>query len=243
MTLRFTRALISAALVAAAPIAFVVPAAPAAAIPVFDPANYAQNVLQAARSLEQINHQIQSLQNEAAMLQNMAKNLQRIDFPELERLKSAMGRVDQLIGQAKGIDFKVDQLDERVKALFPGNSGTALQSDARVAAARARLDAAMSAVRQSMAVQAQVAENVGEDRGLLADLVARSQGAQGALDVAQATNQLLALSAKQQIQLQSLMAAEYRSQALERAQRVQAQADGRALTKRFLGSGHAYTPQ
>jgi P-type conjugative transfer protein TrbJ len=34
---------------------------PAAAITVFDPSNFAQNILQAARALEQINNQIQSL--------------------------------------------------------------------------------------------------------------------------------------------------------------------------------------
>src|SRR3546814_15088815 len=34
---------------------------------VFDPSNYAQNVLTAARTLQQINNQIQSLQNEASM--------------------------------------------------------------------------------------------------------------------------------------------------------------------------------
>ena len=32
---------------------------------VYDPSNYAQNVLTAARTLEQINNQITSLQNEA----------------------------------------------------------------------------------------------------------------------------------------------------------------------------------
>jgi len=41
---------------------------------VFDPSNYAENVLQAARALEQINNQIQSLQNEAQMLINQAHN-------------------------------------------------------------------------------------------------------------------------------------------------------------------------
>ena len=59
---------------------------PAHAIPVFDSANYAQNLLTAARTLQQINQQIQSLQNEASMLTNMAKNLSRISFPELTEL-------------------------------------------------------------------------------------------------------------------------------------------------------------
>ena len=37
---------------------------------VFDPNNYAQNVLTAARALQQINNQIVSLQNQAQMLIN-----------------------------------------------------------------------------------------------------------------------------------------------------------------------------
>ena len=35
---------------------------------VFDAANYAQNLLEAARALQQINNQIQQLQNEATMM-------------------------------------------------------------------------------------------------------------------------------------------------------------------------------
>ena len=117
-------------------------------------------------------------------------------------------------------------------------------SDVRIARpARARLDAASDAFRHSMAVQSQVAQNVKEDAALLADLGARSQGTQGALEAAQATAQLIALSTKQQLQLQSLMASEYRSQSLERARRAQAESDGQAATRRFLGSGTAYTPR
>src|SRR3546814_15247884 len=51
-----------------------IPASSASAqITVFDPTNYTQNMLSAARALQQINNQIQSLQNQAAMLTNMAK--------------------------------------------------------------------------------------------------------------------------------------------------------------------------
>jgi P-type conjugative transfer protein TrbJ len=212
-----------------------------ASIAVFDPTNYAQNLLQAARALEQINQQIQSLQNEAAMLQNMARNLERIDFPQLEQVKGALQRVDQLMGQARGIDFRVDQLDQRFRAMFPGAVDQAMRTDRRVANARARLDGAMDGFRHSMAVQSQVVANVREDAALLADLATRSQNAVGALQASQATNQLLALSTKQQLQLQSLMAAEFRSQGLERARRGQAEEEARAATRRFLGSGQAYT--
>jgi P-type conjugative transfer protein TrbJ len=221
-----------------------IPAAPAAAgMPVFDPTNYAQNLLQAARALEQINNQVQSLQNEAAMLRNMGRNLERLDFPQLERVKGALQRIDGLMVEAQAIDFRVDQLDRRFRAMFPGAAGEALKSDRRIAAARSRIDGAMDGFRHSMTVQAQVVENVREDAALLAELAERSQGAVGSLQAVQATNQLLALGLKQQFQLQTLMASEFRSQGLERARRAQAEHDARAATRRFLGSGRAYTPR
>lgn len=54
---------------------------------------------------------------------------------------------------------------------------------------------------------------------------------------------MLALTAKQQFQIQNLMAAQYRAEATEAARRAQAEAEGRAATTKFLGTGSAYTPQ
>lgn len=68
-----------------------------AQLTVFDPGNYSQNLLTAARTLQQINNQIQSLQNEANMLVNQAKNLTRIDFPELQALTQTLQQVDRLM--------------------------------------------------------------------------------------------------------------------------------------------------
>ena len=212
-----------------------IPFQPAAAqLAVFDGTNYAQNLLQAARALNQISNQVKSLQNEASMLQNMATNLKTIDFPQLQRIASAMREIDQLMSTADGIQFKVAGLDRQIGTLFPGALEKALTSDQRVAQARAQLDAATAAYRQSMTVQAQVAQNVEEDAGILNALAASSQSAVGSLQVGQAANQLIALSVKQQLQLQTLMASEYREAAIERGRRAQAEEDGRAATRRFL---------
>ena len=231
----------AALLAAAVPLgALVLPASPVAAIPVFDASNYAQNLLQAARALEQINHQVRSLQNEAAMIEAMTRNLERVDFPELERIRNAMQRIDGLMEQARAIDFRVEGIDRQLEALFPGAGAPAITRDARVAQARERLAAAQAGYADTMRVQAQVAENVHEDAALLADLARRSDGAIGALQAQQAASQLAALGVKQQLQLQSLLAAEFRSEAIERARRAQAEAEGREATRRFLGRRQAY---
>lgn len=219
-------------------------ATPAAAqMSVFDPSNYAQNVLTAARTLQQINQQIQSLQNEAAMLQNMQRNLGRIDFPQLQQLRQRLGQINGLMGQAQNVDFRVDQLEQQLRRLYPDSFAELVSRDQRVASARARLDAAMSSFRQSMGIQSRIVANVREDAETLSQIVASSQGAEGSLAVSQATNQLLALATQQQMQLQQLMAAQFRSQALEQAERAQIERESRENVRRFLGDGRAYTPR
>ena len=219
-----------------------VPVSPAAAqIAVFDPTNYTQNLLTAARALQQINNQIQSLQNEATMLTNMAKNLSRIDFAELSELQRTLQEIDGLMARAEGIEFDTAQVEAQFQRLFP--QGAPQDTNAGITAARSRLDTARSALQHTLGVQAQVVGNVRADAEALAAIVSRSQGAEGALQVGQATNQLLALAAKQQFQIQNMMAAQYRAEAIERARRIQAETDARAATARFLGSGSAYTPQ
>src|SRR3546814_20107263 len=92
-----------------------------------------------------------------------------------------------------------------------------------------------------MRVQAQVVENVQADSGLLAELVSQSQSASGSLQVSQATNQLIALSTKQQLQIQQMMAAQYSADAIEQARQQQAMEAERERQKRFIGADHKYT--
>ena len=74
---------------------------------VFDPNNYAQNVLTAARALQQINNQITSLQNQAQMLINQAKNLANLPFSSLQQLQSSIQRTQQLLNQAQRIAYDI----------------------------------------------------------------------------------------------------------------------------------------
>lgn len=212
------------------------------AVPVFDSANYSQNLLTAARTLQQINQQIESLQNEAQMLANQQKNLSKVDFPQMAALQQRLQEIDRLMGQAQGIDFRVDRLDEQFRGSFPSSFDHLARRDARVGAARQRVEREMAAFRQAMSVQSGIVENVRGDAEALKAIVEKSQGAEGGLAAQQATNQLLALAAKQQFQIQQLMAAQFRGQALEQARRAQSEREAREATRRFLGDGKAWTP-
>ncbi|MFM8859850.1 MAG: DUF4141 domain-containing protein, partial [Methylocystis sp.] len=78
---------------------------------VFDPNNFSQNILTAARSLEQINNQVTSLQHESQMLTNEARNLTSLPYSSLQQLQSSLQTTQQLIGQAQNIAYSVQQVD------------------------------------------------------------------------------------------------------------------------------------
>lgn len=220
------------------------PVAPAAAQwTVFDPTNYAQNLLSATRALEQINNQIQQLQRQATMIQNQATDLARLDYSSLAQLNQSMARIDTLMRQAEGIRINIAATERALRDQFPAELGPGATPDDLSRRARENWTAAMQGYRHSLRVQAQVAENVQSDSALLAELVAQSDGAAGNLQAQQAANQLAALAARQQLQLQSLMAAQFRAEAIEQARQAQELEAARIETQRFIGSPRAYTPR
>jgi P-type conjugative transfer protein TrbJ len=66
-------------------------------------------------------------------------------------------------------------------------------------------------------------------------LVTASQSATGALQAAQAGNQLLALQSQQLADLTAMLSAQARAQSLEAARQTAAEADGRERFRRFIG--------
>ncbi|WP_198087556.1 P-type conjugative transfer protein TrbJ [Variovorax sp. E3] len=235
-----------AALVAVSAIAFGV-APPAHAIfgvgdTVFDASNFIQNMLTAARALEQINNQVEQLQNEAQMLRNQARNLQGLDFSALSELRSTLAATNHLIQQAQGLAFNVSRMEEEFKRLYPESFSAAMSGAQMAGDARQRWRNSLEALRTATQVQSQAMQNFAFDERALTDLVNRSQSATGALQAMQATNQLLALQSRQAIQAQQLQITQDRAAALEQARQVAVQERAREVRRRFTGSGTPYTP-
>ncbi|NGM49286.1 P-type conjugative transfer protein TrbJ [Caulobacter sp. 602-2] len=218
------------------------PAPAAAQLAVFDPQNYAQNLLSAARALQQVNNQLTALQNQAQMLQNQARQLKSLDYSSLSQISSALTKIDQLMAKAEGVAFSVSSTQATLDKLFPASLDGSASTGQLVALAKDQAKAAMSAYRQALQVQSQVVENVQGDAALINQLVGQSQGATGGLQAQQAANQLQALAIKQDQQLQTLIAAQGRADALERARQAQVLEAGKLAARRFIGDGQAYTP-
>ncbi|UEM16743.1 P-type conjugative transfer protein TrbJ [Bradyrhizobium barranii subsp. barranii] len=206
---------------------------------VFDPNNYAQNVLTAARELQQINNQITSLQNQAQMLINQAKNLASLPYSSLQQLQSSIQRTQQLLAQAQRIAYDVQQIDRAFSTNYaPATSSQSNQ--ALITNAQSRWQNSVAALQDSLRVQAGVVGNLDTNRTQTSALVSSSQGASGALQATQAGNQILALQAQQLADLTATVAAQGRAQNLESAQRAAAQDQGREQLRRFLTPGQGY---
>jgi P-type conjugative transfer protein TrbJ len=208
---------------------------------VFDPNNYAQNVLAAARALQQINNQIVSLQNQAQMLINQAKNLATLPFSSLLQLEQSIQRTQQLLGEAQRIAYDIEQIDRAFSTTYAPASSS-LSDQALIVNAQARWQNAMAGLQDAMRTQATVVGNLDTNRTQMAALVTASQGASGALQASQAGNQLLALQAQQLADLIAVVAAHGRAQNLEAAQHAAAQDQGREQLRRFLTQGQGYQP-
>lgn len=242
MKLRIPRAAITAAVLAIPLSASPVLVAPASAQwIVYDPTNYVQNVLTAARSLEQINNQITSLQNEAQMLINQAKNLASLPYSSLQALQQNVQRTQQLLSQAQNIAFDVQKVDQIFQTQY-GNVSLSATDGQLVADARSRWQNTVGGLQDAMRVQAGVVGNIDTNRTQMSELVGQSQNATGALQATQAGNQLLALQSQQLSDLIALMSANGRSEALIEAERATAAEQGRVQRERFLTPGSGYQP-
>jgi P-type conjugative transfer protein TrbJ len=225
-------------------IAFVVVLASApiqswAQLVVFDPNNYAQNVLTAARALQQINNQITSLQNQAQVLINQARNLVTLPFSSLLQLEQSILRTQQLLAQAQRIAYDIQQIDRAFATSYAAVSSS-MSSQALITNAQTRWQNAIAGLQDTMRVQATVVGNLNTNRTQMSALVGVSQGATGALQASQAGNQLLALQAQQLADLTAAVAAQGRAQALVSAQQSAAQDQGREQLRRFLTQGTGY---
>jgi P-type conjugative transfer protein TrbJ len=208
---------------------------------VYDPTNYSQNILTAARTLEQINNQIRQLQNQAASLINEARNLEKLPVSVLAPLQQQIRQTQQLIGQAQRMAYNVRAIETQFAAQYKSIDLSQPQR-ALVQGAQDRWQNSVAAFEDALKVQAGAVSNIEGARTSIEQLVTASQSATGALQAAQAGNQLLALQSQQLADLTATTASLGRAQSLDAANSAAAKAQAREQLRRFLAPGRGYVP-
>ena len=204
---------------------------------VYDPSNHAENILQAARALQQIDNQVRQLTHEIDMIEKMARDLETLPV-EVARgiIADRIRRIEELMREADGIGYGVEAVERDYEDLYPETYGeTPPANVVLVEDARARWQQSRLAHKHTLLMVAETVRDTDQDADALAGLVEESQTAVGNLQALQAGNQIKALSAQQLMQMEALLAAHYRAEALDRARELEEAARGRARLQSFLG--------
>ncbi len=240
MNARRLRAALAASVVA---VTLTTGAGPARAqVIVYDPSNFSQNVLTAARALQQVNNQIQSLENQANMLVNQAKNLASLPYSSLAQLEQSINQTEQALTEAQRIAYNVTTINQAFTQTYPQSYSSSTSSQQLLAGAETRWQNALAGFQDAMRVQAGVVQNLNSTSTQIQALITSSQSASGALQAAQSGNQLVALQTGQLADLTAVMAAIARAQSLEGARNVANQAQAQQQLTNFLSYGQGYQP-
>jgi P-type conjugative transfer protein TrbJ len=238
------RCLRRAAPIGVALVALALAAAPALGqMLVYDPSNYAQNVLQAARALQQINNQITSLQNQTLMLLNQARNLASLPYSSLQSIEQSIARTQQLLNQAQRVSYDIGQIDQAFQRTYPQSYSGSASSQQLIADAQTRWQNSLAAYQDALRIQAGVVQAFDTTRTETNGLVSSSQSAAGILQASQSGNQLIALQTRQLVDLTALIAAQSRAQSLEGARLIANQEQARVQLNQFLTNGRGYQAQ
>ena len=208
----------------------------AAQLTVFDPVNQQQNLLSAARALQQINNQVRQLQADAQMLSRMDQNLARLKGSITPDLQRTLDAINGQLRQGNAIALGLKETEITYARLFPNTPSSNLSSDASLRAAQQRWEEEYASLQRAARLQGAIADGIAVDGRLLSQAMDRSRTANGALEVAQAGNELTGLGIKQALGLQSLLAAQQRAETLKAARDLANEAEARQRFKAFLGS-------
>jgi len=232
-----------AALTAGAALALAVASVPAdAEWIVFDPTNFSQNVLTAARELQQVDNEIQSLENQATMLINQARNLASLPYSSLAQLEQSITQTEQLLLQAQRIAYSITAINQAFTQTYPQAYSASPSSQQLIAGAQTRWQNSLAGFQDAMTVQAGAVQNLDSTRTQINALISSSQSAAGALQAAQSGNQLIALQTRQLADLTGVMAAIARAQSLEGARNVENELQAQQQLATFLNYGPGYQP-
>ena len=210
---------------------------------VYDPSNYAQNLLQAARALQQINNQITILQNQTQMLLNQARNLTSLPYSALQSIEQSIARTQRLLNQAQRIAYDPKEIDQAFTRSYPQSYPASTSSQQLTGDAQTRWQNALAAYQDALRVQAGVVQGLETSRSQTNGLLSSSQSATGLLQANQAGNQLIALQTRQLLDLTALIAAQSRARSLDGARLAANQEQGRTQFNQFLTAGRGYQPQ
>lgn len=191
---------------------------------VYDPTNYAQNLLSATRALEQIRNQIRQIDQATAMLRQNPLQLS----PELSQ---SIAEARQLFDTAQGLAFEANRVGEEIRTLYP-DTWESFNLDEVLAQSDQWLAQSRQSVERAMEAEARAVQSIERTQGRIDRALSSSSQSEGQTGAIQAGNQLLGIQASQLAEIQALLVAQGRALQTERMERIAREERAREVQRR-----------
>lgn len=194
---------------------------------VYDPANHAENALQAAR-------QLQSLTNEAQILVNQARQLAASPYSHLAQSSQTLADIAALAQSVQGMAADLGELQSQFDSLYPALAA-GLDPKAALAQSQARTRLARSTAKDLAATAAELERLAKGRSGRMQGALAASQAAPGETAAIQSSTQMLSVLAEDLGAMRAVLLAQSRLMAQEAAGRAASRSAAEEARRRFYG--------
>jgi P-type conjugative transfer protein TrbJ len=192
---------------------------------VFDPTNFARNVLHYARRLEQMDLQRQQLEQQVAAMRKLPN-------PPWRDISQTVAQINALMADGRALSYQLSNLDQQFRATFPVDRSFADWPTERRAQAQ-RTMATMGATLASARAQAQV---FNDGLGRVAQIKAQVGSIQGHEAALELQNSATVLTTEELMLLRQALITQTSMQAVYYSDRVNAEAQQSATIDERLSS-------
>jgi P-type conjugative transfer protein TrbJ len=203
-----------------------------ATLPVFDPINYVQNVLNQANTLKTTINQATQIEYQLQQIQMQIQGLRNIPRGEWGTIQSDLARLRQVVRRGQGISYADQNLATDFTSMYPGFASPTDYNQAY----RAWTTNALGNIQTSLEDAGLQSEQLQSEGGVLQGLQSLSDGTTGHMQALQVANMIAMQQVEQLQKLRQLQMAQIQAQAGFFATQQQVQSSQYAALKAWLDS-------
>jgi P-type conjugative transfer protein TrbJ len=205
-----------------------------ATIPVFDPINYVQNVLNQANTLKTTLNQATQIEYQLQQIQMQVQGLRNIPSGEWGKIQSDLARLRQIVQRGQGISYADQNLATDFNSMYPGFASPTDYYQAY----RGWTTNALGSIQTSLEDAGLQSQQLQSEDGVLQGLQTMSDGTTGHMQALQVGNMISMQQVEQLQKLRQLQMAQIQAQAGFFATQQQVQSSQYAALKAWIDSAN-----
>lgn len=178
---------------------------------VFDPSNYAKNLITAENSARAIENQITQIHNQLEFLNYEAKNSNGLSSYQWQNITQLMQKLDQTTQQEQALSYSMADLDSQFKTRYPNYTKSYGNNDYSNAYHQWNATT-LDTLRQSLNSIGMSANDFQNEQALLQQLKTQGQTATGRMQALQVSTEIAAENVNQVQELKRIMMSQANAQ-------------------------------